>query len=257
MSDKLPKKNVLIRMNAASKQEPLYALRRQSSDEGLEEKSTNGGASCIKRAPPSPVPERQEESTLAKKRVSFALQAKARRVSSWRNYSPAELYATWYTPEEYKEILQGCCREIIKLERGEECCCPRGLESQTKFGRSTRNRRKFESTKAVIEEQDAQRGDEEEEHVFCGEDEEAIAFVYRQVTASCQLRASATGLADWHAVQEYYLEDTPSLNGPASPPAFVAGTAPATTSTEKLDMPTTKLPPSAFNRHCKKYATMA
>ena len=136
------------------------------------------------------------------KRVRFSPEARARKVSSWRNFSEAEIEATWYSDDERKLIRQSCTRDVQMLDKGKNVRCKRGLERHMRSGRSTRHQNVSKSIAAVLDEQDAQWKDEDKSKKFEG-DAEAIAVVYRKVTSRCRIYARNVGMADCNDIKEY------------------------------------------------------
>jgi hypothetical protein len=134
------------------------------------------------------------ESTEIEKSVSFATYDTVHRTIARQDFSSEELKAAWFSEEEFLQILDQCNKQIHKMDQGkilkDKKYCARGLEACTRMGSFTRSKSHAQSIRAVLEEQDALTS----QGVLV--DEEAIAFVYHDVTSSCQMWASVIGYRD-------------------------------------------------------------
>jgi hypothetical protein len=147
--------------------------------------------------------------------VSFATHADVRKTLSWRDYSPEEVHATWNTGAEYMDLRRSWSNQIFKMEAGERLkdkkYCSRGLEGQTKCGLKARSKNRSDSLHAVLDQQETSHMRfaqlQQQDGYQCRPvilDDAAIAHAYHQVTSSCQLWASAVGLADARAAEEMH-----------------------------------------------------
>jgi hypothetical protein len=141
------------------------------------------------------------EGTDIEKFVSFANQASVVYTIARRNYSPNEIKATWYSKKEKMNIEKQCCKQILRMDRGETLkdkkYCARGLEGHTRTGFTLKSKNRALSINSVLAEQ---------HHVQLlrgFRDDEAIAHAYHQTTASCQIWACVVGLRDQRVAEEY------------------------------------------------------
>lgn len=137
----------------------------------------------------------------SRKCVSFSTNSSFRKILSSEDYSSEELQATWYTQDEYMKLQKSCCKEILKMDRGESLkdrkYCSRGLESHTRTGRALKSRNKVGSVQVVLEEQESQI------HEGRPRDDAAIALAYQRISSSCRLWARVTGIADERAAEDF------------------------------------------------------
>jgi hypothetical protein len=140
------------------------------------------------------------KTTKSKCCVSFATTASTSKTISWRDYSVHEISAAWYSPDEYISIRSDCCKEIIKIDKGEKLqdkkYCSRGLECHTRYARISKSKNRAQSIQVVLQGQESQVRDGRPH------DDEAIARAYHDTTSSCQLWATVTGLVDARAAEE-------------------------------------------------------
>jgi hypothetical protein len=125
-------------------------------------------------------------------------------IALW-NYSPKEIKATWYSEEEYLNIVKQISKQILRMDRGETLkekkYSARGLEGATRLGLTMKNYNRALSINTVLEEH------HHAQWVEGFRDDEAIAHAYHQTTASCQMWACVVGLRD-QRVAEDYLDET-------------------------------------------------
>jgi hypothetical protein len=144
------------------------------------------------------------DSTEMEKSVSFATHDTVHHTIARQDFSSEELKAAWFSGEEFLQILDQCNKQIHKMDQGkilkDKKYCARGLEALTRMGSITRSKSRAQSIRAVLEEQDALTS----QGVLV--DEEAIGFVYHDVTSSCQMWASVIGYRDQQA-SERYMDD--------------------------------------------------
>jgi hypothetical protein len=146
--------------------------------------------------------DQSEEFGFVERRVKFADNSSLNYTLSLHHYTPDEILASWYHQEEYKRIAKECCKEVLKLEKGEifkdKKYCSRGLESHTRQAITSARRNRKLAVKAVLKEQD-------EQHLLVGGvvDEGAISCSYQRVTSSSQLWACVVGLCDQRAAERY------------------------------------------------------
>ena len=135
-----------------------------------------------------------------RKRVSFSSNSSFRTTLSSQDYSSEEMQATWYTQDEYMTLQKSCCKEILKMDRGESLkdrkYCSRGLECHTRRGRVLKSKNKVESFQAVLEEQESQMREGRPR------DDVSIALAYQRIASSCRLWARVTGIADERAAED-------------------------------------------------------
>lgn len=133
------------------------------------------------------------------KKLTFSNENAIHPTLSRDDISQNEREAAWYNEEEYRVITRSCVKQIRMLERGQELrdkkYCSRGLESHTKFGAVHKTKSRALSIDMVLNEQDKQI----REGIL---DEESIAFVYQEVSASSQLWANTIGLRDQRAAEQ-------------------------------------------------------
>jgi hypothetical protein len=141
------------------------------------------------------------DSTEMEKSVSFATHDTVHHTIARQDFSSEELKATWFSGEEFLQILDQCNKQIHKMDQGkilkDKKYCARGLEALTRTGSITRSKSRAQSIQAVLEEQDALTS----QGVLV--DEDAIGFVYHDVTSSCQMWASVIGYRDQQAAERY------------------------------------------------------
>jgi hypothetical protein len=117
-----------------------------------------------------------------------------------KDYSAAEISASWFDDDEYDAIVRTCEHVIDKLNKGtpfdEKNCCPRGLERMTKEGLKAVDQIRFAAFDAVLDEQQKQW----EEGV---DDQETIAALYQAVSFRAQQKANTLGGRDSHAVKSF------------------------------------------------------
>jgi hypothetical protein len=163
---------------------PLKLFRRQSDEIAASERT---------------------EDTDIEKFVSFSNHATMVHTIALGNYSPEEIKATWYSEEEYLNIVKQLCKQILRTDRGETLKdkknSARGLEGATRLGLTMKHSNRALSLNAVLEEQ------HHVQRVEGFRDDEAIAHAYHQTTASCQMWACAVGLRDQRAAEDY-LDET-------------------------------------------------
>jgi hypothetical protein len=141
------------------------------------------------------------DSTEMEKSVSFATHDTVYHTIARQDFSSEELKAAWFSEEEFLQILDQCNKQIHKMDQGkilkDKKYCARGLEALTRTGSITRSKSRAQSIQAVLEEQDALTS----QGVLV--DEDAIGFVYHDVTSSCQMWASVIGYRDQQAAERY------------------------------------------------------
>jgi hypothetical protein len=141
------------------------------------------------------------DSTEMEKSVSFATHDTVHHTIARQDFSSEELKAAWFSEEEFLQILDQCNKQIHKMDQGkilkDKKYCARGLEALTRMGSITRSKSRAQSIRAVLEEQDALTS----QGVLV--DEDAIGFVYHDVTSSCQMWASVIGYRDQQAAERY------------------------------------------------------
>jgi hypothetical protein len=141
------------------------------------------------------------DSTEIEKSVSFGTHDTVHHTIARQAFSSEELKAAWFSEEEYLQISNQCSIQIHKMDQGrvlkDKKSCARGLERLTRMGSITRSKSRTQSIRAVLEKQDALTS----QGVLV--DEEAIAFVYHDVTSSCQMWASVIGYRDQRAAEKY------------------------------------------------------
>jgi hypothetical protein len=141
------------------------------------------------------------DSTEMEKSVSFATHDTVHHTIARQDFSSEELKAAWFSEEEFLQILDQCNKQIHKMDQGkilkDKKYCARGLEALTRTGSITRSKSRAQSIQAVLEEQDALTS----QGVLV--DEDAIGFVYHDVTSSCQMWASVIGYRDQQAAERY------------------------------------------------------
>lgn len=138
--------------------------------------------------------------------VRFQAECIFRRTLSINDYTPDEIRATWYGPEEYERIARLCQKEVRKINKGGELrdkkYCSRGLEGHTDAGSASRKRNRMSAWNAVLDEQLLQW----DQGVF---DEDAIAEIYiRASSSSSQMWANFVGEQD----QKQQLEQGTALS---------------------------------------------
>jgi hypothetical protein len=140
------------------------------------------------------------ESTEIEKSVSFAAHDTVHHTIARQDFSSEELKAAWFSEEEYLQISDQCNIQIHKMDQGkilkDKKYCARGLEALTRIRSVARAKSRAQSIRAVLEEQDALSS----QGVI---DEQAIGFVYHDVTSSCQMWARVIGYRDQQAAEKY------------------------------------------------------
>jgi hypothetical protein len=115
---------------------------------------------------------------------------------SYKDYTPEEVQACWYSDEETQRIRAHFRNEIRKMKEEEskpykdiQYCSSRGLEGHTTVRAATKRRNRLLATNAVLDEQLIQW----EQGIF---DEHTIAEIYLQASYSCQMWANIVGQRD-------------------------------------------------------------
>lgn len=114
-------------------------------------------------------------------------------------YTNEEKKSSWFQEDEYAQITKDCCKQVRKLEKGEELrdkkYCSRGLEAHTRRASEAKSRTRRASFDAVLDEQDRQY----EEGIL---DDDLISQFYIDASASSQLWAHRVALLDQRAAEE-------------------------------------------------------
>jgi hypothetical protein len=133
-----------------------------------------------------------KSSKKTKKRVSFYERAKVKRSLHIVDYTPQEMVACWYTPEEYQAMHEEVRLTAKWMEQGDDCLkfneslyCTRGLEYRTQAGADQRNRNKRQALHTVLQCQASSASSEEQ-----------LKQAYQDVVGPCRLEAYLLGLAD-------------------------------------------------------------
>lgn len=134
------------------------------------------------------------------RRVRFALdKSEICPVLVRAEYTSEEKKASWFQEDEYAQITRECCKQVRKMEKGEQLrdkkYCSRGLESHTRRASDAKSRTRKASIEAVLYEQDRQY----EEGI---EDDELISQFYIDSSSSSQLWAHRVALQDQRAAEE-------------------------------------------------------
>lgn len=115
--------------------------------------------------------------------------------------SDEEVNALWYTPDEYR-LIRNSQYFAIKMLENKECAleendelCSRGLESRTKAGARRKRMNIAASWDAVLYEQEKQWDEGRYSPT-------ALAKVYRDATAQCEMVAFLAGKRDAQFVQD-------------------------------------------------------
>jgi hypothetical protein len=131
----------------------------------------------------------------SRRRVTFQETHQILITPSLDEFTSDEISSTWYSFVEFNEIKVSCCRQIEMMERGRDLkgikYCARGLENHTKIRSLARQMNRSYAIETVLSK---------------SADDAALAEAYRGASASCQLWASAVGLADQKEA-EIILED--------------------------------------------------
>jgi len=95
--------------------------------------------------------------------VTFSKRVRVKKVRSYRNYTQAELDATWHTPEDYQQIKNLCIRTLKLMHSAgagnfidDDEWTQRGLEVRAKKAAQVRKENRAFATNAVLDEQDHQ-----------------------------------------------------------------------------------------------------
>lgn len=140
-----------------------------------------------------------------KKRVSIDERVQVRTTIALHEMSQEEIDAVWYSPEEFHQITESCCKQIIKLNRGETLkdkkYCARGLESHIhirSIGKSMNRRLAYQ---VVFDEQERQwqKG---------SHNDEVMSRVYLAASSSSCLWANVIGLADQKEADNIYDDES-------------------------------------------------
>jgi hypothetical protein len=125
-------------------------------------------------------------------------------IESLDDISREERLQVWFSRQEFADIKLSY-REIILMMRKKELLvdtdelCTRGLECQSKAGSRRRRDTQLNGLRAVLGEQERQRGSS-----LC--EPETLAIVYRQFSYHCQQAATNMGRRDEQAISEYALD---------------------------------------------------
>lgn len=142
---------------------------------------------------------RTTATTASIKQVCFAPLVRIRLTIGRDSYTPKEIQASWYSPQEAQQIQHENKRTLQKLERGiplnEARYCARGLERHMRLASIFRSKNKRQSWHCVMAEQRRQILD-------TNFDENAIASIYHRTTVSVQMQANVMGKHDARAVEE-------------------------------------------------------
>lgn len=121
-------------------------------------------------------------------------------ILSRRDYTDAEIIATWSQSEEYQAITSSCCKQVRMIEQGavlrDKKYCARGLEVHTRLASMVKSQNKRLAWDAVLLEQDEQRR-------LGIIDAETIAERYIEVSSSSLLWAQTVGMRDRKAAEEH------------------------------------------------------
>eukprot|EP00980_Cylindrotheca_fusiformis_P024297 scaffold11725_cov116-Cylindrotheca_fusiformis.AAC.6 len=139
-------------------------------------------------------------------------------ISSWREFSPEETAACWFSEEEYATIEHKMRKEIAMLEKGkilrDKKYCSRGLEQYIAKNAISKAANRQEGVSAVLQEQHDLRQVTEREYAL---DDIRIAEAYQGVSSSCHLWAAVIGLRDMRNAEKYledFLECTSEISSP-------------------------------------------
>lgn len=143
-----------------------------------------------------------------KKRVSFDERVQVRTTIACHDMSKEEINAVWYSPEEYLQITESCCKQIIKLNHGETLkdrkYCARGLESLTHVQSLGKSLNRSLAHKVVFDEQGRQWQN------GIHNDVEALSRVYLAASSESCLWANLIGLHDQKQADNIYDEPSSS-----------------------------------------------
>lgn len=163
-------------------------------------KSTNTGMHWTTEPllPAQAIPTRKTKKVKFNQRVSICF------TIPLHDISPQEVKAAWYTNDELAQVMQSCCKQIQKLDRGKRLkdvkYCARGLESDTRLASLIKKKNRSLAYKVVLEEQDRQRREGVQEAEY-------LAYLYHCVTSSCQLWANTVGMTDQRTAEEMILDE--------------------------------------------------
>lgn len=131
--------------------------------------------------------------------VSFDKEARVMgHVVTREEMSPDDIFNTWYTKDDFKEMKKQYLPIVKKLakklplDEGEEA---RGLEHKTPRGCKSRQNNRFQAMDAVLDEQERQWEMERK-------DADYIAQIYRQSSAHCQMNAYLLAQKDTEFVEQ-------------------------------------------------------
>lgn len=117
--------------------------------------------------------------------------------------SQQEMDAVWYSRKEFQKITQSCCKQIIKLNRGEivegKKHCARGLESHTHILSLAKSMNRNLAHKTVFDEQKRQL-----KHGM--RNEAALSQLYIAASSESCMWAHVVGLQDQKEADNIYDE---------------------------------------------------
>lgn len=128
----------------------------------------------------------------SRRSVSFAPQVDSQSSLHLKDYTEAEIKATWLSNDEHKLVKLAYRVTVSMVAQGELLSpdqCFRGLEQKTEEGMQTRMMRQIQSLSAVMDEQDRQRKEGERNDLH-------LARIYMAETAQCMAAAHCMGLSD-------------------------------------------------------------
>ena len=140
-----------------------------------------------------------------KKRVAFDQRVHVRTTIACHEMSQQEIDAVWYSPQEFQAITESCCKQIIKLSRGETLkdkkYCARGLESHTHIRSLAKSMNRKLAHQVVFDEQErqAQQGIH---------NDEALSQVYLAASSGSCMWANVIGLEDQKEADNIYDDET-------------------------------------------------
>ena len=128
--------------------------------------------------------------------IRFSASVEQRTILGRHEYSTSELDACWFRGDEYATITRSCCKQIEKLEAGENLrdqkFCSRGLESHTRLAALAKTQSRRNAWDAVLNEQ--------YEQLSLGVvDDEPVAQLYQHASSSSLMWAQRVGLQDQKA----------------------------------------------------------
>lgn len=152
------------------------------------------------------------------KKVTFNPKVTGIQILNIDDFTPKEIFASWYDEEEMERITQRCFKILQNMEAGNaKKYCVRGLEGHSSVGSISKKSNRTTALAAVLMEQ-ARQWDENRFN------DQAIADAYRRTTSSCQLWAQVVGKRD-EEVAEAINEDSDEVNTPIdAPPSKVRST---------------------------------